>query len=275
LISGKTVPEELPDQVEKKLSFLSDLLEPRASGSICVKISSMSDSLKSRSGWLYRKLAVKDRSMAADVLISESKFSEWDLQVGDCIVCSVRSNGIDNEGRLSFFFQDFLGPFDSAGLMFSLHGELYEKTRESSDKMKTRETVYQLSAREAKSLLELIKLWSEEGKAQHYTKWCQMHQIVATNLYYLGLVKRTASMSGHYYPTEEALDFFEGKVSFPKKKVFVRGKDGKHELVASDAELRSFADYLSDYADRESALKEYRDALNAYKSKAESQGRTV
>jgi hypothetical protein len=260
--------EQPPSKAEEKgLSFLSELLAPRTSGTVCVRISSISDSLRSRNGWQYRKLDVKDGSMSADVLISEAKFGEWDMQANDCLSCSVKSNGVDNQGRLSFFFQDFLGPFDSAEIMFNLHKELYDKTRRSSDKMKTRETVYQISAREAKSLLELIKLWSEEGKAQHYTKWCQMHQIVATNLYYMGLVKRTASMSGHYYPTQEALDFFEGKAGFPKKKVFVRGKDGKHELVATDSDVRSFADYLSDYADRESALKEYGEALNSYKAR--------
>jgi hypothetical protein len=265
--------ERKGNDYEKNLLFLTDLLEPRLAGLICVKIDSIGESLRSRSGWQYRKLGVKDESMSADVLISESKFGEWDIHPGDCVTCSVRSNGVDSEGRLSFFFQDFLGPFDSAELMWNLHRQLYEKQRSASDKMKTRETVYQLSAREAKSLLELIKLWSQEGKAQHYTKWCQMHQIVATNLYYLGLVKRTASMSGHYYPTEEALDFFEGKTGYPKRKVFVRGKDGKHELVASDAEIRSFADYLSDHADRESALREYREALDSYKTKARSEAK--
>jgi hypothetical protein len=253
---------------EKDLSFLSDLLETRAEGFVCVRISSISESLRSRNGWLYRKLEVKDGTMSADILISESKFNEWEIHPSDCVTCSVKSNGVDNQGRLSFFFQDFLGPFDSAEIMFNLHSQLYDKTRGASDKMKTKETVYQISAREAKSLLELIKLWSEEGKAQHYTKWCQMHQIVATNLYYMGLVKRTASMSGHYYPTQEALDFFEGKAGFPKKKVFVRGKDGKHELVQTDSDVRSFADYLADYADRDSALKEYKEALNVYKARS-------
>jgi hypothetical protein len=262
------ISKEASKTESKTLSFLSELLEARAEGTVCVRISSIGESLRSRNGWQYRKLEVKDGSMSADVLISESKFREFDVKVDDCLTCSVRSNGVDNQGRLSFFFQDFLGPFDSAEIMFSLHKELYEKSRNASDKMKTGETVYQISAREAKSLLELIKLWSEEGKAQHYTKWCQMHQIVATNLYYMGLVKRTASMSGHYYPTQEALDFFEGKTGYPKKKVFVRGKDGKHELVATDSDVRSFADYLSDYADRDSALKEYGEALNSYKARA-------
>lgn len=265
------IAKEASKNEEKALFFLSELLEPRASGIICVKIDTIGESSRSRSGWQYRKLSVKDGSMSADILISESKFGEWDIQPGDCITCSVKSNGVDNTGRLSFFFQDFLGPFDSAEITFNLHKELYERRRGASDKMKTGETVYQISAREAKSLLELIKLWSLEGKAQHYTKWCQMHQIVATNLYYMGLVKRTASMSGHYYPTQEALDFFEGKTGFPKKKVFVRGKDGKHELVATDSDVRSFADYLSDYADREQALKEYGEALNSYKLRAKGE----
>jgi hypothetical protein len=121
-----------------------------------------------------------------------------------------------------------------------------------------------------KSLLELIKLWSLEGKPQHYTKWAQMHQIVATNLYYMGLVKRTASMSGYYYPTSEALEFFEGKRGFPKKKVFVRNKEGKHEPIGEDGEVKSFADFLADHADRESALAEYRLALEEYRSKFSS-----
>jgi hypothetical protein len=133
--------------------------------------------------------------------------------------------------------------------------------------MKSSETVYQISAREAKSLMELVKLWIAERKPQHYTKWCQMHQIVATNLYYMGLVKRTASMSGFYYPTEEALEFFEGKKNIPKKRVFVRDKDGKHVLASDEGESRSFSDYLSDFADRESALQEYREALKDYNTK--------
>lgn len=97
-----------------------------------------------------------------------------------------------------------------------------------------------------------------------------MHQIVATNLYYMGLVKRTASMSGHYYPTTEALEFFEGKRSFPKKKVFIRNKEGKHEPIGEEGELKSFEEYLSDYADRDSALAEYREALDSYRNKAKS-----
>jgi hypothetical protein len=248
------------------ISEMSELLAVRSSGTVCVKIIAISESLRSRNGWQYRKLDVKDNSMSADILIPESKFSDWELQPQDCVTCSVTSNGVDNSGRLSFFFQDYTGPFDAAALMFDLQRQLHER-KSSSEKMKTGETVYQISAREAKSLLELIKLWSEEGKPQHYTKWCQMHQIVATNLYYMGLVKRTASMSGHYYPTQEALDFFLGKTGFPKKKVFVRGKDGKHQLVATDSDMRSFSDYLSDYANRDAAITEYKEALSAYKSK--------
>ena len=94
-----------------------------------------------------------------------------------------------------------------------------------------------------------------------------MHQIVATNLFYMGLVKRTASMSGYYYPTEEAVDFFEGKKNIPKKRVFVRDNQGRHSLASEEGESRSFSDYLSDHADRESSLREYWDALKAYKDR--------
>jgi hypothetical protein len=256
--------------VESKLSFLSELVESGNSGNICVRIRSITSSLKSRSGWQYRKLDVEDKSMKADILISEAKFSQWEIRVGDCIVAQARSNGVDNEGRLSFFFGDFLGPFDAAAMLFSLNSELYDLKTKSSERMRSSETVYQISAREAKSLLELIKLWITEGKPQHYTKWCQMHQIVATNLYYMGLVKRTASMSGHYYPTTEALEFFEGIRGFPKKKVFIRDKEGRHQPTGEEGEVRSFTEYLADYSDRDSALAEYKEALDSYRNKIKS-----
>lgn len=249
------------------LSQLSEMIAPNKRGNVCVRIVNVTENLRSRSGWSYRRLDVTDRSLGADILISESKFGEWNFKPGDYIVCGVKSNGVDNTGRLSLFFNDFLGPFDTARLLYESMDELYQDKMKSSRKMKSSETVYQISAREAKSLMELIKLWILEGKPQHYTKWCQMHQIVATNLFYMGLVKRTASMSGYYYPTEEALEFFAGKRSFPKKKVFARGNDGEHILVTEDTETRTFTEYLSDYADRDSALQEYRDALNANQDK--------
>ena len=135
--------------------------------------------------------------------------------------------------------------------------------------MKSNETVYQLSAREVKSLLELIRLWIAEGKPQHYTRWCQMHQIVATNLFYMGLVKRTASMSGYYYPTHEALEFFAGKRGFPKRRVFVRDSEGKHLQVSDDKdeENRTFEEYLNDHSDRVSALNDYKEALSTYRER--------
>jgi hypothetical protein len=256
-----------PIPAQKELTLLSHLMKSGDTGNICVKTISISPSLKSRAGWQYRKLFVEDKSMKANIMISEAKFSQWEIHAGDCILANARSNGVDNEGKLSFFFNDFVGPFDSAAMLFSLNSELYEISMKSSERMKSNETVYQISAREAKSLLELIKLWIINGEPQHYTKWCQMHQIVATNLYYMGLVKRTASMSGHYYPTIEALEFFEGKRGFPKKKVFVKDKEGKHQPVGEEGEIRSFADYLSDYADRDSALAEYREALESYRNK--------
>jgi hypothetical protein len=255
---------------EKKVSFLSQMIESGEIGNICVKIISISSALKSRNGWQYRKLSVEDRSMRAGLLMSEVNFSKWDIQVNDYILANVRSNGIDNEGRLSFFFNDFVGPFDAAEMLFSLSSELYDNKTNSSERMKSSETVYQISAREAKSLLELIRLWTIDGKPQHYTKWCQMHQIVATNLYYMGLVKRTASMSGHYYPTTDALEFFEGKRGFPKKKVFIKDKEGRHQPTGEEGEEKTFTDYLSDYADRDSALAEYREALDAYRNRLKS-----
>ncbi len=236
-------------------------------GNICGRIFAVSGTLKSRSGWEYRRLEISDKSMGGSLLVSENKFSEWSFQPNDCLICNVKSNGVDNRGKLSFFFNEFLGPFDSAEILFELASERFEQRMRSSEHMKSNETVYQISAREARSLLELIRLWILEGRPQHYTKWCQMHQIVATNLYYLGLAKRTASMSGYYYPTDEAIDFFSGKKTFPKRKVFTRDKSGKHLLVSDEGERRLFSDYLSDHSDRQSALQIYSEALKAYHEK--------
>ena len=202
-------------------------------------------------------MIVNDSSLEAEMLISEANFEEWKFKSGDFLACSVRSNGVDNEGKLSVFFNSFLGPFEIAELLYEINDDLREIETRGAGRMKPSETVYQISAREAKSLLGLIRLWIDEGKPQHYTKWCQMHQIVATNLFYMGLVKRTGSMSGYYYPTEEAMEFFEGRRNISKKRVFTKGKDGQHVLAGEEGEKRSFGQYLEDYADRASALKEY------------------
>ena len=259
-----------PDK-NKSLLRLSELLEANASGIVCVSVLAVSEMLKSRNGWEYRNMKAEDTSMLAEIFVSESKFMEWKFKAGDFVVCNVKSNGTDANGRLTLFFIDFLGPFETARVLYNLSNELYSLKVRSGEHMKSSETVYQISAREARSLMELIKLWTQSGTPQHYTKWCQMHQIVATNLYYMGLVKRTGSMSGYYYPTEEALMFFEGTKNIPKKRIFVRDKDGKHLHVSDSGESRSFSQYLDDFADRDSALKEYADALEQYREKLRQQ----
>ncbi|MDA4130351.1 MAG: hypothetical protein OK457_06235, partial [Thaumarchaeota archaeon] len=230
-------------------------------------IASISEPLTSRGGWKYRLMKVEDSSLTADMLISEANFAEWKFKSGDFIVCDIRSNGLDNSGRLSAYFISFSGPFEVGKVLYETNEKLRDLKSRSAEHMKPAETVYQISAREAKSLLVLIRLWIQEGKPQHYTKWCQMHQIVATNLFYMGLVKRTGSMSGYYYPTEEALEFFEGKRGIVKRRVFTKGKDGRHILSHDEGESRSFEQYLSDHTDRESALREYAEALDAYRKR--------
>ncbi len=261
---------EVSDSSLASIQSLSELMEPGRVVSVCVKVSFVSGPLTSRSGWKYRLMKVADPSMAGDILISEAHFSEWKFKPEDFIVCNVRSNGVDNSGRLSVFFNAFVGPFEVARAMYRLKEELLALKSRSSEHMKPSETVYQISAREARSLLVLIRLWTQEGKPQHYTKWCQMHQIVATNLFYMGLVKRTGSMSGYYYPSEEALEFFEGKRGLVKRRIFIRGKDGRHILSQEDGETRSFQEYLSDHSDREAALRDYADALEAYRKRSKT-----
>lgn len=253
-----------------RILHLSQLTEIGKVGPVCVKISSISESLTSRNGWRYRRMNIEDNTIAAEALVSEEKFQEWKFKKDDYIVCNVRSNGLGNEGYLTVFYNDFLDPFETARIMYDLKEELYQVKSRSVERMKSNETVYQISAREAKSLMELVRLWVQDQAPQHYTKWCQMHQIVATNLYYMGLVRRTGSMSGYYYPTEEALEFFEGKRNIPKKKVFIRNREGKHTLVSDEGESRSFLDYLTDHADRESSIREYTEALRSYQDRVKA-----
>lgn len=262
--------ETSKDEKANEIVQLVQLSNEGKVGLVCVKISTVSDPLTSKHGWRYRKMNAEDVSMAGDVLVAEEKYQEWKFKKGDYIVCSVRSSGLGTDGRLSVFYNDFLGPFETARIVYELQEKFSTIKSRAGEHMKPNETVYQISAREAKSLMALIRLWLTEQTPQHYTKWCQMHQIVATNLYYMGLVKRTGSMSGYYYPTEEALEFFEGKRNIPKKRVFVKDKDGKHILVSEEGEGRSFEDYLDDHADRESSLREYRDALKAYQERVKA-----
>jgi hypothetical protein len=246
-----------------RLAKLTELIEADKAGVVCVKVSSVSDPLVSRGGWKYRRMKVEDKSMTADALVSGEKYEEWQFKKSDRIVCTVKSNGVGTDGTLSVFFNDFLDPFETARILFDLNWELDEMRNRVAERMKSDETVYQISAREARSLMELIRLWMIEGKPQHYTKWCQMHQIVATNLFYMGLVGRTASMSGYYYPTQEAVEFFEGKRNVPKKRVFVRDAKGGH-LLAEEGDSISFSELLADRADRESSLEAYREALKEF-----------
>jgi hypothetical protein len=267
--SRRDSPESPNDSVEisKGLHYLVDLTQPDKSGAVCVVIKSISGPLTSKSNWKYRRMVILDTSMEAEALISEAMFEDWKFKPEDFAVCDVRSGGVDSEGKLTLFFNSFLGPFEVSKLLYEATEEIRKLEAAKVSRMKPSETVYQISAREAKSLLVLVRLWTEEGKPQHYTKWCQMHQIVATTLHYMGLVERTGSMSGYYYPTKDALEFFEGKKLIPKKRVFVRGKDGQHVLVSEEGDKKAFNEYLSDYADRDGALKEYNEALGAYRAK--------
>jgi len=265
--------EERKDSIEPKkgLMDLVELSETGTSGSVCVNVRSIVGPFTSRNGWKHRRMTIQDASLEAEMLISETQFEEWKFKTGDHVVCDVKSSGVDKEGKLTLFYNTFLGPFEVSRILFKMKADIRKLETSRRDHMKPAETVYQISAREARSLLVLVRLWAEESKPQHYTKWCQMHQIVATNLYYMGLVDRTGSMSGYYYPTRDALEFFEGKKLIAKKRVFSKGKNGQHVLRGEEGEKKAFSDYLENYADREIALKEYSEALETYRSKLKSE----
>ena len=78
-------------------------------------------------------------------------------------------------------------------------------------------------------------------------------------------------MSGYYFPTKDAMEFFEGKKLISKKRVFTRGKDGQHILRDEEGEKKGFDEYLKDHSDRDSALKEYNEALDAYRKKIKAE----
>ena len=68
-------------------------------------------------------MIVADSSLEAEVLISEANFEEWKFKSGDFVACSVRSNGVDNEGKLTVFFNSFLEPFEIAELLYEINDE--------------------------------------------------------------------------------------------------------------------------------------------------------
>ncbi len=269
-VSSHDVPNDTIES-RKGLQDLVNLSEVGTSGSVCVKVKSIAGPFTSRNGWKHRRMAIQDASLEAEMLISEAQFDEWKFKTGDYMVCDLRSGGLNREGRLTLFFDSFLGPFEVSRMLYEMNETLRKLELSKGGQMRPAETVYQISAREVRSLLVLVRLWVEDGKPQHYTKWCQMHQIVATNLYYMGLVDRTGSMSGFYYPTKDALEFFEGRKLIAKKRVFKRGKDGQHVLQGEEGDRKAFREYLEDYSDRESALKEYSEALGAYRSKIKAE----
>lgn len=111
--------------------------------------------------------------------------------------------------------------------------------------------------------MDLIKLWNPNQKPQHYSKWCQTHQIIATNLYYVGLIERSSAL-GYYTPTTKALRFFEGKIAFPKHRILLRDAEGKDKIISVKGEDKSFSQYLSELEDTKQKLEDYREAPVLY-----------
>jgi hypothetical protein len=269
--------QQQQQQKKKTISFLNELVERNSIGNVCVRINSASSPLISRNGWHYRRLSVEDSSMKADLLLSEEKLAQViGLGAGGRIpsvdsanpcfaYCAVRSNGVDNDGKLTLFLNFALPASEAAKALYATVSELSEAKQKTYDRMETQETVYQLSAREVHSLIQLINLWlKEKGKPQHYNKWCQMHQIVATELFYMGMVSRIGAMTGYYHPTKRALEFFAGELKIPKKRIFVKDEMGRHRLVSEQGETKTLSDYLQDYANRETAIQEYKEAMQSF-----------
>ncbi|MGH2639891.1 MAG: hypothetical protein ACRDF4_11540 [Rhabdochlamydiaceae bacterium] len=129
-------------------------------------------------------------------------------------------------------------------------------------KVKVGRTVYQISDRGAADFVRLMALYIKEGKPQYYNDWCDIHQISATDLFYMGLVERVGRMKGLYYPTKEGKAFFRGK-AIPKRKVFVRDENGVRVEVPEGTPYKTLKELLEEHANREAVVSEYREALAA------------
>jgi len=252
-------------QDSQKLSSLSEFHERDKIGNVCVKIAKISGSLRSRKGWEYRRLSVQDGSkIECDLLVSEIEHKKWEFRPKDCIACKVRGGGIDSLGRLTLFFQDFCDPFATSRMLFERNHSLQKARMKLLERKDVGETVYTFTEREARAFIKLCKLYFRERKPIHYNRFCDSHQIVSTNLHYLELIDQPSFMSGVYFPTSEGIDLFMGRSKFPKKKIKLSTECDFTMIVSPDAVFKSLEEYLNDYADRETIMKEYRDALEAY-----------
>jgi len=222
--------------------------------------------LRSRKGWEYRRLVVRDESkIVCELLISEKQYSEWKFRTRDCMTCVVKSGGIDALGKLTLFFQDYCDPFSTSHMLFNQTHDLRKARMKLAERKEVGETVYVLTEREAKAFIKLCKIYFVDRKPVHFNRFCESHQIVATNLHYLELVDQPTFMSGEYFPTNEGIDFFKGVSKFPKKKIKISSDYDYKIIVSPDAIFKTLEEYLFDYADREIVLKEYREALDSYR----------
>ena len=95
-------------------------------------------------------MSVHDASMEAEMLISDAKYEEWKFKAGDYVVCDVRSSGVNKEGKLTLFFNAFLGPFEVSSMLYEMRDSVMKLETSKGGHMRPAETVYQISAREAK-----------------------------------------------------------------------------------------------------------------------------
>lgn len=233
---------------------LSDLIQRDTIGAVCFSITSLGEARVSLKGWKYRTLQVRDDSMESYLQIDEKQYNELKPKGGEYFVCKVKSRGIDNEGKLTVFFQNILKGAELGNLVASLRKEL---VLEKNAKKKTRKgpSVWQFHAREARGLLKLIDLYIKEKGPVHYSK-LYPNQIVAEVLFRSGYAQRIDR--GKYIPTERAMSLVKSHQVFPNIRIVVMYPNGSQIEDAPGATRKTIDEYLVDEADYERAIEEYK-----------------
>jgi hypothetical protein len=218
------------------------------------------------------RLQIQDDSMSGTLLIGEDKFKQWNVRKGDFVICTVKSKGLDTAtNMLTMSFKDFVGEFEASKMLYETAHALSQARTRIAERSEKPETLYQLGDRAAASFQKLMELYLSERVPQHYNKWAQIHQIAATDLFYMGLVKRVGFMTGLYYPSDEGIRFYKGEIKYPKRKKIIRRDSEVIEEIPEGTPEVTFEQALGEHENRESVLAAYRETMKKWSGEAEDE----
>jgi hypothetical protein len=244
---------------------LTELHEKNKIGIISVKVKSVEGPRRSHSNWNYMWLRIQDDSITGSLQIGEAEFAKWQVRKGDSIICKVKSLGLDdNSNILAVRFFDFVGELDASRILYETAHALKQARTRIAERSQKPETLYQLGDRGAESFVKLMELYLNERVPQHYNKWAHIHQIAATDLFYMGLVKRVGFMTGLYYPSDDGLRFYRGKIKYPTRKRIIRRGDTVIEEIPEGTPELTIEELLDKHQDRESILAAYKETMKKW-----------